>query len=104
MGLIADMGKQELSARPWEDVDRGGLLFFQAPFDNIDIKFQVGHTYAVVIVKSQYRSGFFFEITNITGEKVEITYAVKFYEVHQVLYQSSGFSWNAGNNSTCGHP
>jgi hypothetical protein len=58
-----------------------------------------GHTYTVLIAKSEIRALYAFTVESIspTGE-MKIKYAVKSYSLHTTKTESSGFDWEIDNN------
>lgn len=56
----------------------------------------VGHTYALVINKGEYRGLLYFTVTAYEpNQRVELRYAVKHYEALELVGRSPGFSWSA---------
>lgn len=99
MSVIADLGEGvELEGVTAQDFHHG----IRPPNarEPKPMQFQVrapvklGHTYAVVLNKGDYRGLLVFAVTGYApNERVEVRYAVKHYEVQQMVGRSPGFDW-----------
>lgn len=104
MALIADLGENiSLEKLTAHDAVTGytplsATELKKPPFsDSAHIK--IGHTYAVLLNKSEIRGLFVFTVTGYTQNKqVELRYAVKEYQILRMTAQSSGFDWSAANS------
>lgn len=64
------------------------------------VKVVAGHTYAVLLTKSDIRGLFVFTVTtHEQNKKVDLRYAVKEYQIMSVLNQSPGFNWERKNQN-----
>jgi len=99
LGLIADAGVGGgLSNLTSTFIDRNGLKFYVSPYDGTQVPIKEGHIYAVLTMKDDFRALFYVEVLKYeVGGPLTINYAVKFYEVHEVVEQSPGFDWDIGN-------
>ena len=60
-----------------------------------------GHTYAVIVNKSEIRGLFVFKVTGYEkNAKVDIKFAVKSYQVIKRIDESKGFSWEKKNSDS----
>jgi hypothetical protein len=98
MSLIADLG-----TIPLEQVTAEAAFNIKMAAGNDshflkDVEVQTGHTYAVVINKSQVRGLFVFKVDDyVPNKQVTLRYAVKVYQLLQRKQQSPGFSWDMPN-------
>ena len=102
LSLITDYGAVALT--DWETQ----FAFFTTPQRQVDAlasfsmqsSVQVGHTYGVVINKSNYVRGLlYFTVTAyVPNQKVDLDYAVMDYQILNLQSQSPGFDWNAKPN------
>ncbi len=105
MSLIADLGSV-----PLEEVTTSKAFNFNRvhSFDLYsrfirDAKVEAGHTYVVLINKSEVRGLFVFSVVNyVPNKKVELRYAVKEYQVLNVRSRAEGFNWDMKNQVPCG--
>jgi hypothetical protein len=100
MALIADLGAvtiEEMTAHRAFNVK--GVHNFKAYSKFSDsVKVVPGHTYAVLLSKSEIRGLFIFTVDNyIPNQRVDLRYAVKQYQVLTSRTESVGFDWERKN-------
>lgn len=106
MSLIADLGAGfELAGLTAQDfghgvVQPGGTVRVPMQFRVHESPITVGHTYAVVINKGEYRGLLFFTVTAYEpNQRVELRYALKHFEALKLEGRSPGFDWTARSTS-----
>ena len=96
MTLIADLGKvslENLRADQAFNVKRVHSDDLYSRFMSV-AEIEVGHTYAVLINKSQVRGLVFISVTAwVPNQKLDLKYVVKEYQLLIVRKQSPGFDW-----------
>lgn len=95
MALIADLGAvplERISAHV--ALDDGQRLKFTTSAAVV-----VGHSYAVVISKSEFRGLFVFQVENFVADgELRLRYAVKSYAIQEATSSSGGFNWTNLNS------
>lgn len=70
-----------------------------------NVEVAAGHTYAVLLNKREVRGLFIFTVTkHVPNQQVELKYAVKEYQIMNVMAQSPGFNWDQNNSAVQTNP
>ena len=101
MSVIADLGEgfelADLTAQEFQHGVRPPGQSRATPLQfHVRSPVSVGHTYAVIINKQDYRGLLYFTVIAYEpNRRVELRYAVKHYEVLTLASRSPGFDWTA---------
>ena len=101
MSVIADLGEgfelADLTAQEFQHGVRPPGQSRAVPLQfRVQSSVSLGHTYAVVINKHDYRGLLYFTVTAYEpNQRVELRYAVKHYEALTLAGRSPGFDWAA---------
>lgn len=103
MALITDLGEdvpiEQLSASKSFNLQRVAKFDAYSKFIQ-ETPVHKGHTYAVLLNKSDLRGLFVFTVTDhAPNQSVIIRYAVKMYDIFPNSVRSEGFDWEAGNKT-----
>ena len=106
MSLIADLGivsLEDVTASRAFNLERVRSFDCYSRFVD-EAKVQAQHTYALLINKSDVRGLLVFSVVDYQPNKqVNLSYAVKEYQLLNVRAQSKGFDSSAGNTSLLSH-
>jgi hypothetical protein len=103
MALIADLGSlalEELNSQQAFNAQRVHSFDLYSKFAS-SVKVEINHTYAVLVNKRAVRGLFFFTVADyVPNQKVALRYAIKEYQILNVLAESGGFDWERKNEQT----
>lgn len=97
MSTIADLGKARLEDLRTDQAFNVQRVSSPDLFSRFvrQMPVQLGHTYAVLINKSEIRGLFYFTVTGYTpNQRLDLSYTVKEYQILSVTAESPGFDWN----------
>ncbi len=96
--LIADLGEVSLESVSAEKAFNYERTVRQDNLFKEEVEVQKGHTYAVLISKSDIRALYVLKVESLVkGGPMAIKYAVKSYSIQKSIVESPGFDWGRLN-------